>query len=449
MWHFKSDYYSLFRPNEYGPVDGLRSISCLMIIAVHVITFLNSFITPYPSQEWKTFLKSYSFRLSALLSLSLETFFLLSGFLLTLKCLKYNPCYNWKEYLIYIIRRACRFWPGILLISIVMLILGEPKGDWMSIWLFYQNYIDIEQWSIGMAALWSISLDMQMHILLPIILYLILNSTSNKQRNYKGLYLLIILSIVYSIIVFNPETMNMSMLASQYNLMELLMPPRIFDWITAEYNVTFAFQRPTEPSPIQPFMRKLYLPLISRYSSFIIGSILAAKITDIDKMVPIYYGKIKKYLYLTLISLFMLVLAIPPESDAINPVVFTIMISIIRQLFSTSVAFILFCTICPSDHPYHSTWIRWFLSLPIWTPIAKLSYLVYVLHFRIAFELITSNINLFHPKQYSIDILAPICVLLTFTISAILGAIWFLTVEKPFERWTQRILPDNRKAHRY
>ncbi|CAF1476639.1 unnamed protein product, partial [Rotaria sp. Silwood1] len=168
--------------------------------------------------------------------------------------------------------RACRFWPGILMITIVMLLLGEPKGNWMSLWLFYQNYVDVEQWSAGFGALWSISLDMQMHILLPVVLYMNVSRTSNYQRTYLGLYILIILSIVYLLSVFNPQTMDLPTIMYCYNSMALLMPQRIFYWIITEYNITLAFERPTVPSPITSFMKKMYLPVISRYSSFIIGS---------------------------------------------------------------------------------------------------------------------------------------------------------------------------------
>ncbi|CAF2638189.1 unnamed protein product [Rotaria sp. Silwood2] len=446
-WQLKDDLYSLFQHNTHAPIDGLRSISCLMIIVLHIITFLNSFITPYPTHEWMTYLKSYSFRLSTLLSLSLETFFMLSGFLLTLKCIEQNYFLTWKGYSIYIFRRACRFWPGILLITIVMLLLGEPKGNWMNLWLFYQNYVDMEQWSIGFASLWSISLDMQMHILLPVVLYMIVSSTSNYQKTYSALYMLIILSIVYSLFVFNPQTMDLPTLVYRYNSMALLMPQRIFDWIITDYNVTLAFERPGVPSPIKPFMEKMYLPVISRYSSFIIGSVLALNLMNANSSNVTYYGKMKKYLYFTLIWLYMLILTTPVEPAEVNHVLLTVVWSITRQLFSTSQAFILFSALCPSTHPYHSSWIRSFLSLSIWTPIAKLSYLIYILHFRIAFELIMSNTNLFDLKQSSIDSLTPICLVLVLIICLILAIVWFVLVEKPFERVINQLLSNNEKLH--
>ncbi|CAF3685566.1 unnamed protein product [Rotaria sp. Silwood1] len=137
----------------------------------------------------------------------------------------------------------------------------------------------------------------------------------------------------------------------------------------------------------------------------------------------------------------------PAEPNAANPLVLSIMISIIRQLFSISQAFILFSAICPPTHPYHSPWIKSFLSHPIWTPIAKLSYLVYVLHFRIAFELIMSHSHLFDPKRFSIDGLTLLCLLLVLTICLILSAVWVILVEQPFDRWINMRLSNGEKSH--
>jgi peptidoglycan/LPS O-acetylase OafA/YrhL len=347
----------------------------------------------------------------------------------------------------YILRRACRFWPGILLITIVMLILGEPERHWTSLWLFYQNYTDMERWTVGFDALWSISLDMQMHILLPIILKVMISFQRNSQRTYSPLYILIILSIVYSLIVFEPKNMNIPKLIYYHNPMALLMPQQIFDWIRTEYNVTVAFEKAIKPSPMKLFMEWMYLPISSRYSSFLIGSILAFNLTSVKNKSIIQYGTIKKYIYLILIVLFMILLMASPEPDTVNHVVLTIMFSITRQFFSLSQAFILFSAICPPTHPYYSSWINSFLSLRIWTPIAKLSYLIYILHFRIAFELIMTHSHLFDPKRFSIDSLILPCLALVLTICLILSTIWFILVDKPFGRLINMKLSNNQNFH--
>jgi peptidoglycan/LPS O-acetylase OafA/YrhL len=128
--------------------------------------------------------------------------------------------------------------------------------------------------------------------------------------------------------------------------------------------------------------------------------------------------------------------------------VLTIFFSIMRPLFSLSQAFILFSAICPPTHPYYSSWIHSFLSLRIWTPIAKLSYLIYVLHYRIAVELIMTHSHLFDPKRFSIDSLTLPCLAAVLTVCFILSTVWFILVEKPFERLINMKLSNNQKSSR-
>ncbi|CAF4004632.1 unnamed protein product [Adineta steineri] len=447
MWQLKEDIYSLSQSEKYAPINGLRSISCLTVVSVHIGNILNTFTPSYPHIQWMTYLNSCTYRFITLSALSLETFFMLSGFLLTLKFIQHRDSFSWKEYPLYIVRRACRFWPGILLITIIMLILGESQGSWRYFWLFYQNYVSTEQWSWGFVALWSVSLDMQIHILLPIILHLVISSKSNYHRTYLALYILIILSIVYSMLIFNPKTMNLLVLLYQNNVLKLLMPQRFFDWVTIEYNVTLGFEKVLDPSPVKPYMELMYMSLLSRYSSFIIGSILAFNLINVKNNVMIRYGTIKKYTYLTFIFLFMIILTIPTEPNAVSDVVLTIMVSILQQTFAIAQAFILFSAICPPTHPYYSPWIRSFLSHPMWTPIAKLSYLIYVIHCRIALELIMTHSHIFDPTRYLIDVLTIICLTLVFIICLIISVIWFILVEKPFQRLINKQLSSHEKFH--
>ncbi|CAF1233684.1 unnamed protein product [Adineta steineri] len=241
--------------------------------------------------------------------------------------------------------------------------------------------------------------------------------------------------------------MNLLVLLSQNNVLELLMPQRFFDWVTIEYNVTLGFEKVLDPSPVKPYMELMYMSLLSRYSSFIIGSILAFNLINVKNNAMIRYGTIKKYTYLTFIFLYIIILTIPPKPNAVSDVVLTIMVSIMRQIFAITQAFILFSAICPPTHPYYSPWIRSFLSHPIWTPIAKLSYLVYVIHCRIALELIMTHSHIFNPTRYSIDVLTIICLTLVFIVCLIISVIWFIFVEKPFERLINKQLSSYEKFH--
>jgi peptidoglycan/LPS O-acetylase OafA/YrhL len=131
------------------------------------------------------------------------------------------------------------------------------------------------------------------------------------------------------------------------------------------------------------FMSKMYLPLEARFGSFIIGAMLAIKLLE-STTHDNKPRKLKKYVFLVLIC-FQILTMIQRSNPSIPPdLVLILAIASSRQLFAIGQAFILFTTLCPSSHPYHSPWIKKFLSLSIWIPISKLSYFVYLIHWRIA-----------------------------------------------------------------
>ena len=447
FWRIRDDFHSLFASgnDRFQAIDGLRSLSCLMIITLHMILLLNTFIPPYPHPEWLSYLQSFSFSTIPLLSFSIETFFVLSGFLLTKKLLDQMvdmPSFL-HQYPMYIFRRACRYWPGILLISVLMFLLGEPNGNYISSWLFFQNYIDMDSWSPAMGPLWSVSLDMQIHILLPFVIYFI-SSYRQSIAMETSLNLLIVFSVIYGLWAFNPKTMDVIMATSQHNSMALIISPHTLQWIQSNYNFTFPFLL-LNPNPMRLYMESIYLPLLPRYASFLIGSVLALKLSNIQPRSSTNMDQMKKWIYFGLISFYFILLVSPFPLPNMNQsladaMAVTVFVACSRQIFSICIAFLLFTALCPSSHPYYSSPVNKFLSLPLWSPIAKLSYLVYVIHFRITFELIMDT-KFFQFHRHAIGVSTVIHVGIVFTLCALLACPWHLLVEKPFERFVNRILP--------
>jgi peptidoglycan/LPS O-acetylase OafA/YrhL len=449
-WKFQQDFFSLFnRTNDhFYPIDGLRAIASLLIILCHLVTIFNTFIPSYPHSKWEEFLKSTAFTLSPLMAYALEIFFMLSGFLLTYKLInqwkknKVNHQLFLQQYPILILKRAFRFWPGILLSILLMFICGEPQYPnsnylfqsfrHLSVWMFFQNYIDTEYWLASLAPLWSISLDMQVHIILPVLLYLFYSS----RRFISIYYLLVILfisSIILSIIIFNPITMPIILITRRYHNLPLLLPAHYFIWLERTYNLRFQFQT-LQSNPIKIFLHKMYLPLEARFGSFIAGAILAVKLINTPSE-DNQNGKFKKFIFLGLIFLYVLS-PVVVNVDTLLPnfgLIVTLSIASSRQIFALTQAFILFTTLCPTTHPYHSPRIKRFLSLSIWIPISKLSYLVYVIHWRISFELIFGG-SLMFLTTYSITSAIFISLPIVLFISQFISCIWYIIIEKPIER---------------
>ncbi len=175
LWQIKKDFVSLFtrgndKENYLDPIDGLRSICNLSIILVHLVIMFSAFIPPYPHIKWKQFLMTKVFAFSNITGLALDVFFMLSAFLLTYKLLNQwnkNPpnsqLFLRKEYPILLIKRALRFWPGLLLATVILFIFGEPfypNSGYIfeffrhfNIWMFFQNYIDLEYWHFSLVPL--------------------------------------------------------------------------------------------------------------------------------------------------------------------------------------------------------------------------------------------------------------------------------------------------------
>jgi len=455
FWQIQRDFISLFtrgkdNTNHLDPIDGLRSIANLSIIFVHISMIFNAFVRPYPHFEWQEYLQSVAFAFTNILILNLEIFFLLSGFLLTYKLLnQWNKnfprleLFLYKEYPLSILKRALRLWPGMLLATIIMFIFGEPgypNGGYFleffrhfNIWIFCQNYVDLEYWNVTFPPLWTISLDMQIHIILPLILYLFY-SFKKFLSIYNSLSILLLISILQGIIVFNPVTMPVLLMPYRHHGIPLLSPDHLTHWLETKYNVTFSLDH-FESNPMKLFMSKMYLPLEARFGSFIIGAMLAIKLLE-STTHDNKPRKLKKHVFLVLIC-FQILTMIQRSNPSIPPdLVLILAIASSRQLFAIGQAFILFTTLCPSSHPYHSPWIKKFLSLSIWIPISKLSYFVYLIHWRIAFELIFGG-PLRILNRYSVTYATIISLFIVLLIAEFISSIWYILVEKPIERAIQ------------
>lgn len=461
-WQIRRDFVSLFRRDDdtkgyFDPIDGLRAIANLSIILCHLITIFGAFVPSYPHVQWHEFINSQAFILTSLTILALEIFFLLSAFLLTHKLIT-QWAKDSKSYGLFlsrfpqsILKRALRFWPGIFLATLIMFFCGEwrhinPINYLVSVWLFFQNYVDSSYWLITIAPLWTISLDMQVHILLPLILYA-LHSCGKHGFIFKSLVILLLLSVIRSIFIFDPTTMPIISILSRHHSLATLISQHTCLWIQSNYNLTFPFECQTS-NLLKTFTQKMYFPLDARYGSFIVGAMLALKLTTGNSYEYSRSNTVKKYIYLCSAFAYVLLIATQKiDSMTMSDLGLQISIAISRQLFAISHAFILFTVICPPSHPYHAPWIRKFLSSSIWIPISKLSYLVYIIHWPISLELIFRGPLLFL-NNYSVIVASVLSLPVILLISQIFSCVWFLLIEKPFERVVQKYFDTNSKSNK-
>ncbi|CAF5151416.1 unnamed protein product, partial [Rotaria sp. Silwood1] len=85
-----------------------------------------------------------------------------------------------------------------------------------------------------------------------------------------------------------------------------------------------------------------------------------------------------------------------------------VLICAIRQLLSIAIAYVLYTTLVDEKAVYYNKYLNRLLSSKLLIPFSRLSYLVYLIHWRIAFDLV-GNGPLRKLKNYHIDIASPIC----------------------------------------
>jgi peptidoglycan/LPS O-acetylase OafA/YrhL len=124
-----------------------------------------------------------------------------------------------------------------------------------------------------------------------------------------------------------------------------------------------------------------------------------------------------------------------------------VLVALMRQLISIAIAYILYTTLVDANAVYYNKYLNRLLSSKFLIPFSKLSYLVYVIHLRIATDLI-GNGPLRQLKNYHIDIASPICFPFTLIISEVIACCWYCLVEQPFIRFTNRVLMTSKKKNK-
>jgi hypothetical protein len=243
-------------------------------------------------------------------------------------------------------------------------------------------------------------------------------------------------------------TMPIISITRRYHNLPLLLPAHYFVWLQTTYNLTFPFQT-LQSNPMKVFLHRMYLPLEARFGSFIAGAILAIQLINTSSQ-DSQHSKFKKFIFLGLIFLYALSPMLINVDTLLPHFGFIVNLSVAssRQIFALSQAFILFTALCPTTHPYHSPWIKRFLSSSIWIPVSKLSYLVYVIHWRISFELIFGGPLLFL-KTYSITYAIVISLPIVLFISQFISCIWYVLIEKPIEHRLSSYLNSNKMYKRH
>lgn len=143
---------------RYSNIDQLRFIAALSVAMSHLIISTNG----------------SSLNLEIISSISVEVFFIISGFVLAPQILKVAKSKNINTYKVFLIRRWYRTIPlYILSLSLTSIILGQIFSfDFLKYLFFVQNFfkiiVDVDYFSIS----WSLSVEEWFYIIFPIFLFI-------------------------------------------------------------------------------------------------------------------------------------------------------------------------------------------------------------------------------------------------------------------------------------
>ena len=136
---------------HFAPVDGLRAISTLSLVALHC-TIVTSALLPARGEVWNAFATHPLYGLFQGGGCQVDVFLLLSGFLLGVKFVNLRPGASVLNTVVRdaVLRRACRLWPvliGVALFGIAW--LGEGEDNAMTVaqvLSFSNNYFDVRKY---------------------------------------------------------------------------------------------------------------------------------------------------------------------------------------------------------------------------------------------------------------------------------------------------------------
>ncbi|CAF1487511.1 unnamed protein product [Adineta ricciae] len=407
----------------------------------------------YPAKEWFDYLQSNTCILSTIFINSLEIFFVISGFLLTDSILT-NKDNDETNYFTFILKRSFRYYPGLILMFLYMYVFGDLEqsyphnlkstvSNYLVHLLFLLNYTNLDHWFYTLHVHWSNCLDFHVYVVLSLILrqlWIKYKLTLNQIMRILIGVLLLSVAICYYCFDSSIEVVKMGVQVHPLDHITFETSKALFD----TYNLPLPQNdsHSIDHERLSNFM-KFYLASHMRFGSFITGSILAVKLLINKKENFVNGNRIKKYLYWALsLCLCIMLFSTRPSMDLPRPPI--VLICSVRQLLSVAIAYSLYTTLVDEKSVYYNGYLNQFLSSKFFKPFSKLSYLVYLIHWRLAFDLV-GRTPLKKLINYHVDTAALICFPLVLIISEAVACCWYCLIEQPFIRLTNAVLITSKK----
>lgn len=401
IYSLKRNTHQLFYrpPNNISVIDGLRSLSIMIVVFAHQILFLQLFF-PNPHN----FVYNLPLGLRIFINggiIGVNIFFVISGFLIgKILFTEYKKTQNICIGHFYS-RRFLRLMPVYWLGLFTGLLLGFPNVDYIWANLIYvTNFLSLDHQFLGWT--WSLAVEEQFYFIFPITILLIFSWTS-LFRNKMQILLLIIICASISLNFF---------LVYNYNL---TLPPMSLNSIEfKKFSAIFYIKPYTCFISILSGIVVAYLEYFSESKANVVSFLKIYHIHDITIVLSIA----------SIIFMFFIGDGIAPLS--INPSKF--IIPVLPIIFSASVAYLIFYI--NNFDSLISVFLKKLLSFKVFYVIAQLSYSIYIFHLIVILFVYHIILSLFSFLSY-LELLAigiPIILFFIFIVSLVT----YLFLERPF-----------------
>ncbi|CAF0747409.1 unnamed protein product [Adineta steineri] len=357
-------------------INGIRVLSLCWVIISHSIPFGLSYTNNIVDVIVWT--RNIAFQLIINATLSVDTFFVLSGFLtavLFIRQIQKEKKLSFRLLILYYIHRYIRLTPVLLLMILVSINLTPYFGQgpvyptqkgfesddcryvhwWTSI-LYTGNFINSHEMCLGIT--WYLHNDMQFHWIAPLALIPFVLGRKSISFIIATLFVLIGIGSILGILLYYPD-MSVDVLEAFVD----------------------------KPGPT--FYKNIYITPWCRISAYAVGLITGFIVSNVGREYRLnktakIFGTIL-IIILTIICLF----ATYPDyilASGLNRSIVVAYQSLSRTSWAIVIGWILF--LCST---HQGGILNKFLSWPIWAPLARLNYSCYLVHSTVLHTMIYSQ----------------------------------------------------------
>ncbi|CAH0702274.1 unnamed protein product [Spodoptera exigua] len=402
-------------PNTIECLDGIRALAMMWVVLGHSFSSESNWANPLDGFMWTTSWQSL-WVISA--TVTVDTFFMLSGFLVVYTTVgKLNANQLLKNIHLFWLNRLLRMFP--LLAAIALLeasylnrwtdgpIWNVVEGhvhrcrtSWWSTLLHVQNYMNPTNTCVGQT--WYLAIDVQLHILSPILLYWVLLGRKRIAWTalLAGLVAILTAATTYNFIKEFPSTM-------------MGRPDRVMD-----YSVNYYMNTLTRASPF--------------FVGMIFGYLVRTEKLVMSKITTAFYW-IAAFSLSTFIIYTNYPIAQPDWNNQLGDSLFN---SFVRPLW----ALFLGCMIYACVNGYGGP-INWFLSLSVWKLQSRLSYGMYLFHYGL---MVAVNYSAVSPMYFSVQSVV-FKFLAHYALSFAVTFLMVLVIDAPFSTLIKLILTSPKK----